>query len=176
MTQKENGMNWKNKVLDVNLVQKHPILKGCINFRKGELKKGGGDSAVTMMMDFTSSANDFCIVFGMCLFWFWKIDLESRRNTASVVLTPRVSKKVIRSRLYAAGNLSSCAPVAEVNLCARASSFENTWPADSERSTAEGNLLLSLHQQQERQLSKERMKNRSKTLFDFVKLQITQKS
>ena len=55
--------------LDVNLVQKHPILKRCINFQKRELKKGGGDSAVTMMMDFTSSANDFCIVFGMCLFW-----------------------------------------------------------------------------------------------------------
>ena len=26
---------------DVYLVQQHPILKGCINFAKGEVKKGG---------------------------------------------------------------------------------------------------------------------------------------
>ena len=29
------------QVTDVYLVQKHPILKGCINFQQGELKKGG---------------------------------------------------------------------------------------------------------------------------------------
>ena len=41
------------------------------------------DSSVLMMMDLISSANDFCIVVGIC---------ESRRNTASVVLPPRVSR------------------------------------------------------------------------------------
>ena len=86
-----------------------------------------------------------CNVFGICdcLGKVNEIDLESRRNTDSVVLTPRVSENVTQSRLYAADNFSSCAPIAEGNLFARASSFENTWLADSERSTAEGTFRLS---------------------------------
>ena len=167
-----------NQGMDVYLVQKHPILKGCINIRKGELKRGASDPSVKMMMDFTSPASDFWIVFGICVCSGKtnEIDLENRRNTASAVVTPRVSENVAQSRPYAAEQHSSGAPREEENLCARASSFKNTWPADSERSTAEGNLLLLPYQQQEKQLSKERKKNRRTTLFDFVKLQITQKS
>ena len=63
------------QVTDVHLVQKHPILKGCINFQKGELKKGGENThfsargpSIKMIMDLISSANDFCIVFGICDF------------------------------------------------------------------------------------------------------------
>ena len=29
------------QVTDVHLVQKHPILKGCLSSREGELKRGG---------------------------------------------------------------------------------------------------------------------------------------
>ena len=72
------------------------------------------------MMELISSANDICIVFGMCacLGKINEIDMESQRNTASVVLTPRVSKNVtlFRPRLYAADNFSSCALIAEVNF------------------------------------------------------------
>ena len=53
------------------------------------------DSSVKMMMmDLISSANDFCIVFGICdhLGKINEIDFESRRNKASVVLAPRVSE------------------------------------------------------------------------------------
>ena len=71
-------------------------------------------------MDLISSANDFCIVFGICdyLGKINEIDFdESRRNTASVVLTPRVSENVTqpRPRPYAAERVSSCAPMAEGN-------------------------------------------------------------
>ena len=75
------------------------------------------DSSVRMMRDLISSANDFCIVFGICdyLGKIVEINLESRRNTVSVVLTPSVSENVTppRLRLYASENVSSCAPVAE---------------------------------------------------------------
>ena len=44
-------------VMDVYLVQKHPILNGCINFQKGELQSGGenmhfsaSDPSLKMMM------------------------------------------------------------------------------------------------------------------------------
>ena len=45
------------------------------------------DSSVTMVMDLISSANDICIAFGICdyLGKFNEIDVESRRNSASVV-------------------------------------------------------------------------------------------
>ena len=70
-----------------------------------------------------------------------------RPNSASVVRTPRVSETVILSRLCAADLFSSCAPIAEGNFLARASPFENTWHAVSERPTAEGNLWLLPNQQ-----------------------------
>ena len=58
------------------------------------------DSSVKMMMDLMSSANDFCIVFGICddPGKVNEMDLESRRNKASVVLTPRVSENVTQYR------------------------------------------------------------------------------
>ena len=63
------------QVKNVYLAQKHPILERCRNFQKGECKKGGAnmhfnaDDSSENMMDL-SSANDFCIVFGICdLYW-----------------------------------------------------------------------------------------------------------
>ena len=104
-----------------------------------------------MTVDLLSSANDFCIVFGICdyLGKINEIDFESRRNTALVVLTRRVSENVTqpRPRPYAAENVSSCAPMAEGNFLARSSLLENTWHAYSERSTAEEILLLLPTQQ-----------------------------
>ena len=94
---------------------------------------------IKMMMHLISSANDCCIVFKICdyLGQMHEIVFESRRNTASVVLTPRVSETATQSRPHAADNFSICAPIAEGNLFARASSFENTLHADKERSAAE---------------------------------------
>ena len=61
------------QVTEVYLVQKHSILKGCTKFQKGALKRSSenmhlsaSDSSENMMMDLISSANDFCIVFGIC--------------------------------------------------------------------------------------------------------------
>ena len=69
------------------------------------------------------------------------IHFQTRRNTASVVLTPRVSETATLSRPHAADdNFQTCAQTEEGNLLTRGSPFENTWHADSERSTAEGNL------------------------------------
>ena len=82
-------------------------------------------SSAKMMKDLISLANGFCIVLVIrdYLGKINEIDLESRRNTASVVLTPRVSKNVTQSQLYTADNFSCCAPTAEENLLARAPSF-----------------------------------------------------
>ena len=105
-----------------------------------------------------------------------EIDLESRRNTASVVLTPRVSETATQSLSYATDNFSCCAPTAEGNFFGRTSLFEDTRHADSERSTAEGNFqLLSESKKEERQLSKERTTRQTQNLSDREK-QITQKS
>ena len=106
-------------------------------------------SFVKMMMDLISSPSDICIVFGICdyLGKINEIDIESRRNNASVVLTPRVSETATLSRLHAADKFSSCGQTAEGNFSARASPFEITWHADSERSTAQGNLRLFPNQQ-----------------------------
>ena len=60
---------------------------------------------------------------------------ESRRTSLSL------------DRPYAAERVSSCAPIAEGNHLASPSPLENTWRADSARSTAEGNLLLFPNQQ-----------------------------
>ena len=96
------------------------------------------------MMDLISSSSDFCTVFGICdyLGKINEIEFQSPRNTASVVFTPRVSVSVTLSPPYAADNFSSCGLIADGNLSARASPFENAWHADRERSTAEGNLGL----------------------------------
>ena len=45
------------------------------------------------------------------------IDLEGRHNTASIVLSPRVSDTITLSRPYAADNFSSCAPKAAWQSC-----------------------------------------------------------
>ena len=76
-----------------------------------------------------------------------KDELESRQDSPSVVLTPRVSETVTLSQPHAAGNFSSCASIAARNLSAIASLFENAWHANSERWTAEGNLWLRPNQQ-----------------------------
>ena len=58
------------------------------------------DSSVKLMMDLISSANDICIVFRICdyLGKIDVIDLESQRNTASVVLPSRVSENLTQPR------------------------------------------------------------------------------
>ena len=100
------------------------------------------DASAQMTMDLISSANDFSVVSGTCdcLGKISEIDLESRRNTGSVVLTPEVSGNVtqLRPRPNAAENVSSCAPTVEGHLLARAlplkRSTEGKPPASTEPS------------------------------------------
>ena len=131
------------------------------------------------MMDL-SSANDFCIVFGICDY-FGKINEidcdESRRHTASVVLAPRVSENVTqpRPRPYATERVSSCAPMAEGNHLARASPLDYTWHAYSARSTAQGNLLLFPNQQTRKMVVERANKTTDKELVRLC-LQLKQKS
>ena len=85
------------------------------------------------------------LFFGICdyLGKINEIDLAGRRNTDSAVLTPRISETITLSRPCAPDNFSSYAfSIALSKLSATASSFENTWHADSERLTAEGKLEL----------------------------------
>ena len=102
MTQKENCMNWQSMLRNCISYRSIHSWRGCIDFQKGEMKKGGAnmhfnadDSSVTMVMDLISSANDICIAFGICdyLGKFSEIDVESRRNSASVVLTPSLGER-----------------------------------------------------------------------------------
>ena len=82
-----------------------------------------------MIMDLISAANDICILGGICDY-LEKIstdDLESRKNTTSVVLTPGVSENASLSRASAGDNHSNYAWIAKGNLSARASIFERDW-------------------------------------------------
>ena len=118
-------MNWQNK---------YPILKRCINFQKEILKNvcqnmhfDASDPSTQMTTDFTSSASDMRIV--IISDFLNEIDRGSRRNTASVVLTTRISVTINLSRRYAADNFSSFASAAERTLLARASYFEKRFAA-----------------------------------------------
>ena len=53
---------------------------------------GAGDSSEMMIMDLIHSAKHFCILYGICdyLGQIKQDDLESRQDSASMVLTPRV--------------------------------------------------------------------------------------
>ena len=114
-------------------VQKHPTSKGCNNFRQGELKKGGenmhfdaSDPSIKMMMAFISSANDICMLQGICDYLGKRKqdDLESRKDSASIVLVPRVSETASLSRASVVDNLTDYARIAEEHLSARASIVE----------------------------------------------------
>ena len=83
-----------------------------------------------------------------------EIDTESRQNTASVVLSPRISDTVTLSRLLAANIYSSCASLAEVNLSARASLLRvlgMQTAKDRRQSETSGHFRIN---KQHRQLSK----------------------
>ena len=83
-----------------------------------------------------------------------EIHLESRRNAASDAVALRVSETATLSR----------AQTAEGNLSARASLLETTWHADSERSTAEGNLAaISESTNKEGSCRKSERKDRHRT-------------
>ena len=63
------------QVTNVYSVQKHPILKGCLNFQRRILKKcsenmhfDAMDPSLMMMMDLIRSANDIRLVFGICVY------------------------------------------------------------------------------------------------------------
>ena len=128
-----------------------------------------------MMMDLISSAKDICIVFGICdhLGKINKDDLESRQNTTSVFLTPRIPETVNLSRPYAAENFSSYVCTAEESVPARTLSFETAWHADSERLTAEGLLAISESTNNNGSCRKSEGKDRQSTC-STVKLQILQ--
>ena len=164
------------QVTDVYLEQKHPILKRCIDFHAGELERGGenmhfsaGDSSVRTMTDLISSANDFCVVFRISdgLLKIHEIDFESRPNTASIVLTPRVSETVTLSRPYAADNFSICASMAEENLSQQEHHLLRMLSMQTARDQRQretcGHFRIN---KQQRQLSKERTKRQSKNIFD----------
>ena len=169
------GWTGKGSCGRVSCVQKHPILNGCTNFQRGELKKGGAnmhfhadDSSVKIMMDLISSASDICIVFGIYdyLRKVNEIDLESQRNTASFVLTPRVSENLIqhRPRPYAAEKFFNWSDRGGKHR-SKSSNWEN-----SEGSTAEGKLLL-LPKQQTRKAFVERTDEKThEKFFACVKL------
>ena len=66
-------MNWQNKLRMCILHRNIQSWRDAGTFQIGELKKGGAninfhadDASENMMTNLISSANDFCIVFGIC--------------------------------------------------------------------------------------------------------------
>ena len=108
MTQQESGMNLQNKLqIAASNLERTQI------FQKGDLKRGGenmhfsaSEASEKMIMGLFSSASDICNLYGICdsLGKINKVDLESRRDSASIVLTPRVSDTASLSRANAADN------------------------------------------------------------------------
>ena len=143
------------------------------------MKRGGAhlhfhadDSSVHMMMDPISSANDICVVFGTCdyLYKMNEIDLQSQRNTASIVLIGRVSEDLTQPRPCVAENVSREASSQGHHL--RRILGLQTANSRRQRDTSCKYRI----NKQERQLSKERTNRQPKKLIDRVKLQTAQKS
>ena len=131
--------------------------------KKGVLQKGGeymrfdaSEPSKKMMMDLIIFATDICFLCGICDY-LGQIskDLESRQNTASVVLLPRVSETPSLSRASAADNPSNYAWIAPENLSARASTVESDWIANRAWA-AEGTSSWLQTEKQQKQLSTER--------------------
>ena len=131
-----------------------------------------------MMTDLTSSASDFCVVFG--IFDYLGIDVEidlgSRQNAASVVLTPRVSEA------------SLCLDIVQLTISQfvlrlrrGTSQHAHHFLRMLDMQTARDRRLRETSDyfrinKQQMQLSKEPTRRQTKNLFDCVKLQIAQKS
>ena len=152
-------------------------------FSERVLKKDGenmhfdsSDPFKKMMMDLVSSANDICVVFGICdhLGKVNDIDPESQRNTVSVVLPPRIPEtfnlldnmqlKIPPVMLRQRKGTSQ-----QEHHFLRMLGIEEDW---RQRDTSSYFRIMK----HLGQLSKERTNLQKKNLFDCVKLQITQKS
>ena len=138
------------QVTEVYLVQNIQLWKGAeTSQKKRELKWDGAnmhfnasEASKKMIMELISSANDICILYGICNYLGKRQtdDLESRQDSTSIVLTPRVSETASLSRASAAGNLSDYLRIAEGHLSARASTGKSDVFATSAR--AAGNFGL----------------------------------
>ena len=125
------------QVTDVYLVQKHPIFARMHSFPKRSIEARwwkhalrrqwpvfqDDDGSHQFSQWHLNSWRNLSIFFGRIN----KNDLESRQNTTSVVLTPRVSEIVTLSEGSAADNLSNHSWIAEQNLSARTSTVESIW-------------------------------------------------
>ena len=148
-THKEGGMNLQDKLRKYILYKNIQSWKGADISQKGESKWDGAnmhfntsEASKKMIMELISSANDICIIYGICNFLGKRQtdDLESRQDSTSIVLTPRVSETASLSRASAAGNLSDYLRIAEGHLSARASTGKSDVFATSAR--AAGNFGL----------------------------------
>ena len=110
-----------------------------------------GSVSQKMVMDLTSSAHDICVLYGMCDY-LGKIkedDPESRQDSASIVLIPRVSATASMSRASVADDFSDHASSAEGHFSAPASAVDSDLLTSSARA-AEGNLQLIPHRRNRR--------------------------
>ena len=132
------------QVSDVFVVQKHPFFKKDVSISKEEnwIEVVKTCTPTHGSHQFSQwhlySLRNMCD----CLGKKGKDDVECRQNTASVVLTPRVSETVSPSRASAAHNFSDIAWIAGENLSARASTVESDWFADSARAAWENLWII----------------------------------
>ena len=152
MTQKENGMSLRDKSRKQILYKKTSSPEWMQKTSEKTTSWSGmaknthfnaGSVSHTMIVDLISSAKDICMLYGICYFLgrIKQDDLESRQDSASIVLTPRVSENACLSRASVAVDLSDYAWLAEGHLSARASTVETDQVAMIARA-AEGNLRL----------------------------------
>ena len=143
-------MNLQDKLRKYILYKNIQSWKGAETSQERELKWDGAnmhfnasEASKKMIMELISSANDICILYGICNYLGKRQtdDLESRQDSTSIVLTPRVSETASLSRASAAGNLSDYLRIAEGHLSARASTGKSDVFATSARA-AEGNFGL----------------------------------
>ena len=105
-----NWENFANQIADVNIVQKRPVLKGVQKLPQRRTESRWQKTCdPTQKPHLKGSVNDICMLDGG--------DFESRQDSATIVLTPRVSF----SRVHVADNLSDCDQLAERHASARAS-------------------------------------------------------
>ena len=189
MTQKDNGMDWQDKLRmcivyrsiqswqDVSITGEE-VLK---NYCEQHALRRRWHTFIKMMMGLIRSAKDICVVFGICddLGKVDEIYFERQRYTAKVVFLLQESRRVsIILRQYAADHLSSYASTGEGNFLANTSSFENVLECRLWKILmAEGNFwLFPNHENSCGSCRKSEGTYRQKNLLDCATLHITQKS
>ena len=184
---KQDNRTLARQIANVYSVQKHPILKGCINFRKGVLKKDcenmhfdASETFIKMMMDLISSAKDKCMVFGICddLGKINEIDIERHMFSAEVVLCSKNLEELQTTSTTCSWTFVKLCVHSRGKFLSKNIIFRECFACSRWKIlTAEWNFwLFPNHENSCGSCRKSEGTYRQKNLLDCVTLHITQKS